>query len=224
MLFVALGLCALAHAAYGQGSGCPEQHGVQTYPHPEACDHYYLCVNGTLSLEQCGNGLLYDGKGAVHEHCNYHWAVDCGHRKADLVPVSSDGCEFQFGIYPASSSCSTNYVKCAHGVPHLEPCDVGLAYDERIHGCNWPDQLLEKCNPEGVIGFKCPTEVDPHSTQAKFWPYPRFPVPGAPDRLITCVDGHPRINTCGDGKLFDESSLTCLDDEELHESKYNNLQ
>lgn len=65
------------------GPGCPEPFGVQTYEHPEACDHFFLCVNGTLSLEQCENGLLYDGKGAVHNHCNYHWGVDCGHRKAE---------------------------------------------------------------------------------------------------------------------------------------------
>ncbi|XP_066909652.1 uncharacterized protein, partial [Halyomorpha halys] len=62
--------------------GCPEQYGVQTYHHPEACDQFFLCTNGTLTLETCENGLLYDGKGAVHNHCNYHWAVECGPRKA----------------------------------------------------------------------------------------------------------------------------------------------
>jgi hypothetical protein len=62
---------------------CPQQHGVQTYPHPDLCDHFFKCTNGTVSLEQCGNGLLYDGKGSAHEHCNYNWAVDCGARKAD---------------------------------------------------------------------------------------------------------------------------------------------
>ena len=62
---------------------CPEQHGVQTYAHPDLCDHFFKCTNGTVSLEKCENGLLYDGKGNVHEHCNYNWAVDCGTRKAD---------------------------------------------------------------------------------------------------------------------------------------------
>jgi hypothetical protein len=62
---------------------CPEQHGVQTYAHPDLCDHFFKCTNGTVSLERCENGLLYDGKGSVHEHCNYNWAADCGTRKAD---------------------------------------------------------------------------------------------------------------------------------------------
>lgn len=66
-----------------QASQCPEKHGEQTYPHPDYCDQFYLCTNGTLTLEQCGNGLLYDGKGAAYHHCNYHWAVDCGSRKAE---------------------------------------------------------------------------------------------------------------------------------------------
>ena len=64
---------------------CPEQHGVQTYAHPDLCDHFFKCTNGTVSLERCENGLLYDGKGSVHEHCNYNWAVDCGTRKADRM-------------------------------------------------------------------------------------------------------------------------------------------
>lgn len=66
-----------------RSSQCPEQHGEQTYAHPDYCDQFYLCTNGTLTLEQCGNGLLYDGKGAAYHHCNYHWAVDCGNRKAE---------------------------------------------------------------------------------------------------------------------------------------------
>lgn len=68
---------------YLETSSCPEQEGLQTYFHPEHCDHYIKCANGSLSIEQCENGLLYDGKGNVHEHCNYHWDVDCGQRKAD---------------------------------------------------------------------------------------------------------------------------------------------
>ena len=65
------------------------------------------------------------------------------------TPISSPGCEYAFGIYPDSHDCSTSYIKCAYGEPHQQQCEAGLAYDERIHGCNWPDQLLEICNPEG---------------------------------------------------------------------------
>ncbi|XP_022919934.2 protein obstructor-E [Onthophagus taurus] len=192
---------------------CPEQHGVQAYAHPESCNLFFLCTNGTLTVEHCENGLLFDGKGAVHHHCNYHWAVDCGHRKADLTPISSHGCEYQFGLYPYSAECSTHYIKCTFGDPIPQECEPGLVYDEKIHGCNWPDLLLEQCNPEAVIGFKCPTKIPNNSVAAKFWPYPRFAVPGDCNRLITCVNGHPRLIACGKGKAFDPATLTCEDDD-----------
>ncbi|XP_069696434.1 protein obstructor-E [Periplaneta americana] len=209
-------LCAIAAARAGvllHVPACPEPHGIQTYAHPDYCDHYFKCTNGTVTLEQCENGLLYDGKGNVHNHCNYNWAVDCGNRKADLTPISSPGCLYQFGIYPEGPHCSTNYLKCAHGVPHPTPCEPGLAYDDKTHSCNWPDLLLDICNPEAIIGFKCPEKVPSHSVSAKFLPYPRYPIPGDCGRLITCVNGFPRLISCEHGKVLDESSLTCEDQE-----------
>lgn len=60
-----------------------------------------------------------------------------------------------------------------------------------------------------VVGFKCPTKVDSESLAARFWPFPRFAAPGDPHRLITCVEGHPRLIGCGEEKIFDPSTLTC---------------
>lgn len=90
-----------------------------------------------------------------------------------VTPLSSPGCEYQFGIYPDSDSCSQTYIKCVHGDPLQEHCDAGLVYDEKSHTCVWPDQLLPFCNPEQVIGFKCPKKVPAHTAAAKFWPFPR---------------------------------------------------
>lgn len=67
-----------------------------------------------------------------------------------------------------------------------------------------------------VVGFKCPTKVDPHSLAARFWPFPRFAVAGDCHHLITCVEGHPRLITCGKDKVFDETTLTCEDPEYAH--------
>lgn len=62
--------------------------------------------------------------------------------------ISSPGCEFKYGIFSESSHCSTNYIKCADGYPHVQECEPGLAYDDRIKKCNWPDEMLDICNPE----------------------------------------------------------------------------
>ena len=59
----------------------------------------------------CENGLVFDGHGAVHNHCNYNWAVDCGKRVYDDTPISSPGCLYQFGIYPVGEGCQTTFFK-----------------------------------------------------------------------------------------------------------------
>jgi len=226
--------------------------------------------NGTLTLETCENGLLFDGKGAIHNHCNYHWAVNCDKRLNDsswtnpeihkrnfkswaprwifhpvalflfsftVAPISTPGCEYQFGIYPkVPGGCDTSYVKCAYGVAYDTPCEPGLAYDEKNHVCNWPDLLLDRCNPERkirkcksgknpsspflpwipinlveVVGFRCPDKVEPNTLAYKFWPFPRYSIGGDCHRLITCVNGYPRLISCGYGTVFNENSLTCED-------------
>lgn len=73
-----------------------------------------------------------------------------------------------------------------------------------------------------VVGFKCPTKVDSGSPAARFWPFPRFPVHGDCHRLITCVEGYPRLITCGEDKVFDETTLTC-EEAEYASSKCNNF-
>lgn len=65
-----------------------------------------------------------------------------------------------------------------------------------------------------VVGFTCPTKLDAQS--ARFWPYPRFAIPGDKHHLITCVNGYPRLISCGEDSIFNEHTLTC---EELEQFK-----
>lgn len=165
-------------------------------------------------------GPLIAGTGiTIVSDCRFRWDDGrlCTRFSFEFIatPLSTPDCEYQFGLYPNSLGCSTTYTKCIYGQAHLAHCDAGLAYDAKSHNCVWPDQLLPHCNPEEIVGFKCPQKLSHRSPAAKFWPFPRFPVPGDCGRLITCVEGHPRLITCGDGKLFDSVSLSCLDPEEL---------
>ena len=54
---------------------------------------------------------MFDGHGAIHNHCNYNWAVDCGKRVYDDTPISSPGCLYQYGIYPVGEGCQTTFFK-----------------------------------------------------------------------------------------------------------------
>merc|ERR1712032_66270 len=77
----------LASHSSAQYAGCPETYGVQVYPHEQYCDKFYKCVNGTLTEEICENGLVFDGYGDIHNHCNYNWAVDCGQEVPPLPQI-----------------------------------------------------------------------------------------------------------------------------------------
>merc|ERR1712142_183257 len=193
---------------YPEITACAEQYGEQAYHHPTNCNQFYKCANGTLTLETCENGLLFDGKGAVHNYCNYHWGVDCQGREADLTPIARGICEYSFGLFKAGA-CETFYTQCTYGEPVDEPCTPGLVYDERTHGCNWPD-LLKDCVPEDVVGFRCPEYSE--GLSARFEPFPRYPS-GDCGRYITCVNKQPRLIGCGDYTVFDDTTLTCRDPE-----------
>jgi len=196
--------------SYPEITSCPEQYGEQAYHHPINCDQFYKCTNGTLTLETCENGLLFDGTGAVHNFCNYNWRANCEGRVHEQLPIARGPCEYAFGIFTAGP-CEQYYTKCEYGEPIDEPCTPGLAYDERLHACNWPD-LLEYCVPEEVVGFRCPAQLDPRDPASRFL-NPRFAVPGDCSRYYFCVNGQPRLGHCGDYAVFDESILACADAE-----------
>merc|ERR1711970_1613499 len=190
---------------------CPEEYGLQTYPHPDSCHSFYKCANGTLTEELCEHGLLYDGNGNVHNHCNYHYHVNCEGRYSEVVPHASGPCEYDYSQQRAGL-CETYYIKCSAGVPKDVPCIDGLAYDNRTRSCNWPDLMLEfDCDPEQVVGFRCPDTVDPKSRTARFLPFPRFPAETCGSSYVVCVNSYPRRIFCGDFTVFDEDTLSCQD-------------
>jgi len=198
---------------------CPEKEGLQVYPHPDSCNNFYKCANGTLTLETCANGLLFDeGKalaGAAHNHCSYNWEANCNGRKNDSTPISTPGCEYQFGIYPSGQGCFASYTKCVNGQPIEQYCQLGLAYDHRIHTCNWPDLLVESagCDPSAALGdFRCPSDEELSPLARRFFPFPRFPVPQDDTLYIICVNGMPRLNSCGQGSFFSEETLGCVEE------------
>jgi len=201
---------------YAGAPSCPYADHAIAFPDPTACDGYYRCANGTVTQERCGHGLLFSGAGAVHEHCDYNWRVNCGDRPLPPDATNPAGrggvCPYAFGLFPTSEKCVDIYVKCVYGEPQPEQCPEGLAYDARVHACNWPD-LLPYCSvkeAEQLVGYSCPEQVPAGSASLRFGLYPRFAT-GQCDRLVTCVNYYPRLTVCEYGKVVDEGSLTCVD-------------
>jgi len=204
---------------------CPIFDGVQVYADPDSCNRFYKCENGTMSLETCENGLLFDQEmsltDAIHNYCVYTWRVECGERRPDNSPDSSPGCEYKFGLFPKGDGCQTSYIKCEHGTPTEMPCEaenpnvpvvLGLAYDPDLHSCDWPDLLTHRgCDPAERLGdFTCPSLTEIQGTfNERFSPFPRFAV-SDPRVYIICVDTRPRLQSCGAHDEFDRESLTCV--------------
>ena len=120
-------------------------------------------------------------------------------------PISSPGCPWQFGVFPASShQCSVHYHECEWGVPEVKTCHPeGLFYDERIKGCQWADQL--GCKSEALLKFKCPHEDEDNP----YWPFPRYY--HSKTDVIVCVNEQPRLVHCTEDQIVEPSSLACLD-------------
>ncbi|UXI23171.1 Chondroitin sulfate synthase 2 [Sarcoptes scabiei] len=193
---------ALDHGLQEIPTHCPPE-GVFGYPHPKACDEYFQCTNGTMTHELCPNGLLFSHTGHVFGFCAYHWNVDC-QGKTIPKPISTPGCPWQFGFFAEDdhNQCNVFYSECSWGQPQRKQCEpYGLFYDERIKGCNWPDQV--GCSSESLLQFKCPE--DDHSN--KYWPYPRYWY--NQQAIITCVSGQPRLIKCGENSIVEAESLTC---------------
>lgn len=200
-----------------QSSGCPESEGLQLYEDPENCHRFFKCANGTLTHEECENGLLFDERtahlGAVHNHCNFNWAVSCGERYMDDTPISTLGCPYQFGIF-RNDKCKPFYNKCAFGQYVKTPCETGLVFDESIHTCNWPDQVQEEdggCDSEALLGgFRCPPQDKLSELNQRYYPFPRFAIENQPELYLTCVNNLPRLHSCGPGTQFDSNVLGCV--------------
>ena len=195
---------------------CPKPEGLQVYEDPDSCNHFYRCANGTLTYEECENGLLFDSRfalaGSAHNHCTYNWQADCGLRRADETAISTPGCDYSFGLFPVGE-CQPTYYKCAFGQPADIPCDIGLVFNPVTRACDWPDQQLDLgCDPSALLGgFTCPPASELSDLARRFLPFPRFPVDGQPDLYILCVNDLPRLQACGPGNVFDPSVYGCVE-------------
>merc|ERR1712168_1589613 len=161
-LFIALTLLTTALAQY---SACPEPYGLQTYPHEGYCDKFYKCANGTLTEEVCENGLVFDGHGSVHNHCNYNWAVDCGKRVYDDTPISSPGCLYQYGIYPVGEGCQTTFFKLLKVLPtRLPATKVCPIHPRSMFVTILTMFLIARNSPREWLGSSVPPLMSSHPT------------------------------------------------------------
>ncbi|KAK2705936.1 protein obstructor-E-like isoform X2 [Artemia franciscana] len=181
-----------ATIAFGQDA-CKTK--TQTLPHETYCDKYYKCIDGQTTAAECPNGLVYLGKPgrSLVGVCDYDFNVECGERSNRNPPISTEHCDWLYGIFGHESSC-TRYWTCWNGTATEQFCIGGLLYNEDTHACDWP-QNVEGCQKHPLC------REDPNGN---------VPLGKSCNRYWSCQGGYPRLQRCPATLVFDRETLRCV--------------
>jgi len=187
-----LAVCATAMAQFVD----PCKQKTRTSAHETQCDAYYECFNnGDPVLQYCPNGLVYNGskKRGLLGVCDYDHKVDCYDRPERNPPISTEHCDWLYGIFGHETSC-TRYWTCWNGTATEQFCIGGLLYNEETHACDWPS------NVAGCQKHPLCTE-DPDAN---------VPLGSSCERYWACQGGYPRLQRCPATLVFDKQSRRCV--------------
>ncbi|XP_055680499.1 protein obstructor-E [Lutzomyia longipalpis] len=186
---------------------CPEANG--RYPVSGQCDAYIECRDGVSEEKLCPDGLLFNEKAGVFTYpCSYPIDVECPQGRTSLQAAqSTDECPHQFGYYRLgdASHCG-QFMNCVNGKGFVFDCPEGLAFNAATYRCDWADQVPD-CDAEAFLGFTCPPEARVEGLgqgEARF-----FRSPHDCQRYFLCLEGRPRLHTCGEGQAFNELTNAC---------------
>ncbi|XP_023713856.1 peritrophin-1 isoform X1 [Cryptotermes secundus] len=169
---------------------------VKTTPHVTHCDRYYACYHGQPLEFDCPNGLVYVGKGQKGPFdgvCDYDFNVDCTGREKRNAPISTEHCDWLYGIFGHETSC-TRYWTCWNGTATEQLCIGGLLYNENTHSCDWPDNV-EGCQKHPLCNADANGNVPLGKSCNRYW---------------QCQGGYPRLQRCPAMLVFDRRSLRCV--------------
>ncbi|XP_068216759.1 protein obstructor-E-like isoform X2 [Palaemon carinicauda] len=187
-------ICAAAGAAMGQRLD-PCKTKTRTSAHEDQCDAYYECFDGQAVLQTCPNGLVYLGKRTqgLFGVCDYDFNVDCSDRPGRNPPISTEHCDWLYGIFGHETSC-TRYWTCWNGTATEQFCIGGLLYNEETHACDWP-QNVGGCQKHPLC------KDDPNAN---------VPLGKSCERYWACQGGYPRLQRCPATLVFDKQSRRCV--------------
>ncbi|XP_066976951.1 protein obstructor-E-like isoform X2 [Macrobrachium rosenbergii] len=187
-------ICAVAGAAVGQRLD-PCKTKTRTSAHEDQCDAYYECFDGQAVLQTCPNGLVYLGKRTqgLFGVCDYDFNVDCSDRPGRNPPISTEHCDWLYGIFGHETSC-TRYWTCWNGTATEQFCIGGLLYNEETHACDWP-QNVGGCQKHPLC------KDDPNAN---------VPLGKSCERYWACQGGYPRLQRCPATLVFDKQSRRCV--------------
>lgn len=63
---------------------CEQNEFLIFHPHPQSCEHYFMCVNGESTLRFCAPGLHFDTR---FDRCDDPQHVQCVIGQEPIVPT-----------------------------------------------------------------------------------------------------------------------------------------
>lgn len=188
----------------GQHPHCPDVYGLATHPHPEFCDKFFKCENGTLTLETCENGLLFDGKSGVHNHCGYNWGVQCGEGRVSDGEVKRDFVVLNFvlNFWRANFHVFWHANFCANFCANFWHAKISANFcAKKISTQKFQCQKPLKNFPKLVPAISTP------GCLYQFGIYPK--APGCHKTYVKCAFGVPYETHCEAGLAYDEKTHSC---------------
>lgn len=183
---------------------CTEENAY--YPIMEQCDAYIECRNWKATAKLCPGGLLFKpGLPFTDNPCAYPHDVACEGRSVTQVAKRTPEYPRLHGYFRLNdpTDCGA-YKNCVGGRAYTLHCPEGLAYNEKMYHCDWPD-VVDGCDVESFVGFTCPGLFS-EDTDARTVLYSH---PKDCRKFYACVAGKPRLGSCAEGEGFDEYTGRC---------------
>ncbi|XP_048006056.1 protein obstructor-E-like [Leguminivora glycinivorella] len=180
-----------------------------------SCDRYIECINGTAEEKTCPDGLLFNANALFTAYpCQYPNEVQCLERSALQPAQPTEDCPHQFGYFKLGDArnCSA-FRNCVNGVGYDFTCPEGLAFSSESYRCEWPDEVAD-CDAEAFLGFRCPeVPISKELGPPAGYRYYRSDVNC--QKYFICIEGRPRVLSCGGDSAFDDLTSTCVSADEV---------
>lgn len=200
MFFIVLiVLAALAiTSSFASDFRCPEEKGVQLFPHEESCSKYIMCFGGLALERSCAPDLHWSAKG---EYCTTKAQAECDIENS-LCPEVDDPNNIIF--IPSQADCERYYL-CHNGEKKPLQCAPDFHFNPNGNFCDFPENANCEVEPTpepetepGEIEIDCPDT-------GVFW----VPHPKSCNYYFMCWDGQSVLRNCAPGLYFDSLNNRC---------------
>jgi len=168
---------------------------------------YITCANGQAYKQSCPSGLVWSQR---LETCNWPRHSKYGSSSDSAPQPSSNECENcvpnEYGTCFLNGPTSQQYIECSNGSPTTKTCPNQLVWNQDLETCDWPESDSSDSNSKPASTRPNVCSLCPF-LQNK---YGSCFVPAInPKKYISCDNGEPVQQSCGEGTVWNQWKQTC---------------